>query len=132
MISSAQVHTHWLDPLEACNGPLQGSQLGVKIKWPNDIYCDNFKLGGILCHSTYRDHKFHLVAGIGLNLDNREPTTCINALVEAKQRAAGLGDPFATICKEVSALDRCARGSLSQVFVRSMRWDMPRGVRFFQ
>lgn len=97
------MHALWRGPLDTCWGA-QGSRLGVKIKWPNDIYCDNLKLGGILCHSTYRDHKFHLVAGIGLNLDNREPTTCINALVEAKQMAAGLRDPFATVSREVSTV----------------------------
>eukprot|EP00884_Botryococcus_braunii_P002285 jgi/Botrbrau1/12057/Bobra.0295s0012.1 len=78
----------------------QGTQLGVKIKWPNDIYCDNLKLGGILCQTTYRDHRFHLVSGVGLNVDNRQPTTCVNGLFEAKQRAAGLPEPYTAISKE--------------------------------
>lgn len=82
----------------------QGTRLGVKIKWPNDIYCDNLKLGGILCQSTYRDQKFHLVSGVGLNVDNRQPTTCVNELFEAKQRVAGLAPPYANISKEVGAL----------------------------
>uniref|UniRef100_A0A1D1XW64 Biotin--protein ligase n=1 Tax=Anthurium amnicola TaxID=1678845 RepID=A0A1D1XW64_9ARAE len=28
--------------------------LGVKIKWPNDLYLNGLKVGGILCTSTYR------------------------------------------------------------------------------
>ncbi|KAH7421307.1 hypothetical protein KP509_13G050300 [Ceratopteris richardii] len=56
--------------------------LPLKIKWPNDIYANNVKLGGVLCTSTYREKKFDVVAGIGLNVENRKPTTCLNALLE--------------------------------------------------
>lgn len=37
--------------------------LDVKIKWPNDLYLDGSKVGGILCTSTYRSKKFHVSAG---------------------------------------------------------------------
>jgi biotin--protein ligase len=61
----------------------QGAELDVRIKWPNDIYANNLKLGGILCHSSYREGQFHVIMGVGLNVSNREPTTCVQALVEA-------------------------------------------------
>ncbi|KAG6526451.1 hypothetical protein ZIOFF_016436 [Zingiber officinale] len=53
--------------------------LDVRIKWPNDLYLNGLKLGGILCTSTYRSKNFNVCAGIGLNLDNEKPTTCLNA-----------------------------------------------------
>ncbi|KAL9245527.1 hypothetical protein vseg_019170 [Gypsophila vaccaria] len=53
-------------------------QLEVKIKWPNDLYLNGLKVGGILCTSTYRSKKFNISVGIGVNVDNRRPTTCLN------------------------------------------------------
>ncbi|XP_017219400.2 biotin--protein ligase 1, chloroplastic isoform X4 [Daucus carota subsp. sativus] len=37
--------------------------LDVRIKWPNDLYLDGLKVGGILCTSTYRSKKFNVSAG---------------------------------------------------------------------
>nr|XP_010926889.1 biotin--protein ligase 2 [Elaeis guineensis] len=66
---------------ESCRA--QGSpQLDVRIKWPNDLYLDGLKVGGILCTSTYRSKKFNVCAGIGLNLDNEKPTTCLNMVLQ--------------------------------------------------
>lgn len=56
--------------------------MDVRIKWPNDVYGNHLKIGGILCQSAYRDQAFHVVIGAGINLFNRQPTTCINALVK--------------------------------------------------
>jgi BirA family biotin operon repressor/biotin-[acetyl-CoA-carboxylase] ligase len=43
------------------------------IKWPNDIYVENNKLGGILIENTIIDNKIHhSVAGIGLNMNQTE------------------------------------------------------------
>ncbi|XP_057816089.1 biotin--protein ligase 2 isoform X1 [Cryptomeria japonica] len=54
----------------------------VRIKWPNDIYANGLKVGGVLCTSTYSSKKFSVTIGIGLNLDNEKPTTCLNALLQ--------------------------------------------------
>lgn len=85
--------------------------LPVKIKWPNDIYANGIKIGGVLCTSTYREKKFNVVvgksvftvssfkflhcltngsllwlqklaAGIGLNVGNKKPTTCLDVLLQ--------------------------------------------------
>ncbi|KAG2240014.1 hypothetical protein Bca52824_091134 [Brassica carinata] len=56
--------------------------IDVKIKWPNDIYLNGLKIGGILCTSTYRSKKFNVSASVGLNVDNEQPTTCLNAAVK--------------------------------------------------
>jgi len=68
----------------------QGSEVDVRIKWPNDIYAHGLKLAGILCQSAYRNQRFQVVIGIGLNLSNRQPTTCVDALIEEKHREMGL------------------------------------------
>ncbi|KAL8144520.1 hypothetical protein V2J09_017552, partial [Rumex salicifolius] len=57
-------------------------QLNVRVKWPNDLYLDGLKVGGILCTSTYTSKKFNVSVGIGLNVDNRQPTTCLNACLQ--------------------------------------------------
>lgn len=54
----------------------------VRIKWPNDIYAEGLKIGGVLCTSTYSSKKFNVTVGIGLNVDNEKPTTCLNSLLQ--------------------------------------------------
>ncbi|CAH8376714.1 unnamed protein product [Eruca vesicaria subsp. sativa] len=56
--------------------------IDLKIKWPNDLYLNGLKVGGILCTSTYRSRKFHVSVGVGLNVDNDQPTTCLNAVLK--------------------------------------------------
>ncbi|XP_038714741.1 biotin--protein ligase 2-like [Tripterygium wilfordii] len=62
--------------------------LDVRIKWPNDLYLNGFKVGGILCTSAYRSKKFDVSAGIGLNVDNGKPTTCLNDKLRELSAAA--------------------------------------------
>nr|GMD95012.1 biotin--protein ligase 2-like [Ipomoea batatas] len=57
-------------------------RLDVRIKWPNDLYLGGLKVGGILCTSTYKSQKFNISAGIGINVDNEKPTTCLNAVLQ--------------------------------------------------
>lgn len=63
---------------------MQGHVLDIRIKWPNDMYSNGMKVGGILCHSTYRSKQFCVVIGVGLNLDNSQPTTCVNDVLQRK------------------------------------------------
>ncbi|XP_031390534.1 biotin--protein ligase 2-like isoform X1 [Punica granatum] len=55
--------------------------LDVRIKWPNDLYLNGLKVGGILCTSTYKSKKFNVSAGIGLNVDNDKPSICLNSVL---------------------------------------------------
>lgn len=55
--------------------------IDVRIKWPNDLYLNGIKVGGILCTSTYSSKKFNVSVGIGLNVDNELPTTCLNKVL---------------------------------------------------
>ena len=59
----------------------------MRIKWPNDVYGVGLKLGGVLCQSAYRGGRFQVVVGVGLNLANRAPTTCVDALIDARHRS---------------------------------------------
>ena len=67
----------------------------MRIKWPNDLYSNSLKLGGILCHSVYREAKFHLVVGAGINVTNREPSICVQQILEdaaAEERGSSSGE----------------------------------------
>jgi biotin--protein ligase len=55
--------------------------LDVQIKWPNDIYYSGVKIGGALIHTTWTASKFTVLTGIGLNVSNSQPTTCLDDIV---------------------------------------------------
>lgn len=79
---------------------LQAHGIDIKIKWPNDIYSKGMKLGGILCHSTYRSKEFQVVIGVGLNLDNSQPTTCVNDILCQQHADLQLQSEFQPIKRE--------------------------------
>ncbi|KAG2907642.1 hypothetical protein PC115_g13852 [Phytophthora cactorum] len=62
-----------------------GSAGPVKIKWPNDIYANQAKIGGILCQSEYRDGKFSVTTGIGINISNQTPTICLQDILGTEE-----------------------------------------------
>ena len=54
----------------ACAGIESQTRIPVRIKWPNDLFIDNKKVGGILLEmSGERDEVEWIVAGIGLNVN---------------------------------------------------------------
>lgn len=70
---------------------MQGTLPDVAIKWPNDIYSGGLKLGGALIHTNWRSDRFSVVCGIGLNVSNREPTTCLDELLSRQRAEVRLG-----------------------------------------
>lgn len=46
-------------------------EMGVyaKVKWPNDVYIDNKKVGGILSELVTEDGNTYIVLGVGMNVD---------------------------------------------------------------
>ncbi|KAG2429540.1 hypothetical protein HXX76_010775 [Chlamydomonas incerta] len=62
--------------------------LDVRIKWPNDIYASGVKIAGALIHTTWQGNCFNVITGIGLNVNNRQPTTCLDELLEKAAAAA--------------------------------------------
>ncbi|KAG2438269.1 hypothetical protein HYH02_010967 [Chlamydomonas schloesseri] len=75
--------------------------LDVRIKWPNDIYASGVKIAGALIHTTWQGNCFNVITGIGLNVNNRQPTTCLDELLEKAAAAAGGAPPAAPLPREV-------------------------------
>ncbi|HET7042087.1 MAG TPA: hypothetical protein VFI13_08700, partial [Gemmatimonadales bacterium] len=47
----------------------------VALKWPNDLYLEGKKVGGLLCEARWRGHElWWVVVGLGLNVANAVPT----------------------------------------------------------
>lgn len=108
-------------------------KLGIRLKWPNDVYADfgdqasgqrYRKIGGILINSSFRDGVFSLVAGAcsfpvflhfatmltlslpsgcGVNVSNPRPTTSVNELLH-ELRSDGACERQPFRCEEVLAL----------------------------
>eukprot|EP01027_Heterolobosea_sp_BB2_P014634 GEZU01020997.1.p1 GENE.GEZU01020997.1~~GEZU01020997.1.p1 ORF type:complete len:230 (-),score=69.45 GEZU01020997.1:79-768(-) len=91
-------------------------KLNVKIKWPNDIYAvlddgddqkqqqqRQLKIGGIICHSSYLPDvaKFDITTGVGINVWNEEPTTCLNALLRRVVNENTAGSNTTTTMKPI-------------------------------
>ncbi|KAF7251066.1 Biotin--protein ligase [Varanus komodoensis] len=56
--------------------------IDLRVKWPNDIYySDLMKLGGVLVNSTLTGDTFHILIGCGFNVNNSNPTICINDVI---------------------------------------------------
>ena len=87
--------------LSLTSSAVQGCDVDIKIKWPNDIYSNGMKIGGILCHSTYRAKEFQVVIGVGLNLDNSQPTTCVNDVLKHQHTHLQLQTKLEPIIREV-------------------------------
>jgi biotin--protein ligase len=79
----------YLVSLALVRGCTQATEGGceVNIKWPNDIYANrSLKVGGILCQSHHDGGKFVVTTGVGLNVENEQPTTCLSALAKRRVR----------------------------------------------
>jgi BirA family biotin operon repressor/biotin-[acetyl-CoA-carboxylase] ligase len=90
-----------IDALE----PILGSQL--KIKWPNDIYYDDKKLGGILIENLLQGNQIkNSVIGIGLNINQESfPLDVANAvsLKQILHKDYELKSLLSEICKNIEA-----------------------------
>lgn len=51
--------------------PILGSA-PIQLKWPNDLFINERKLGGILCESRWRGSSARTVIGIGINLKHHD------------------------------------------------------------
>jgi biotin--protein ligase len=54
----------------------------VRVKWPNDIYLGKAKIGGILVDSETSGSLIVMNIGVGVNVDNDMPTTCLNSVTK--------------------------------------------------
>lgn len=44
----------------------------ITVKWPNDIYWNDKKLGGILIENSFQANKVKTIIGVGLNVNQKE------------------------------------------------------------
>ncbi|XP_050832746.1 biotin--protein ligase [Serinus canaria] len=83
----------------------------LRVKWPNDIYySDLMKIGGVLVNSTLLETTFHILIGFGFNVNNSNPTICINDLIAKFNRDEGTElEPLSADCliaRTVTVLER--------------------------
>lgn len=77
--------------VDAVKSVPEWSCITVKIKWPNDVYVHNKKVGGVLCECSVRANSFDVTVGVGVNVCNAAPTTCLKGEI-----ASALGGAHAT------------------------------------
>ena len=59
--------------LEAWSRATQGENFNFEIKWPNDIYLDGIKMGGILIENNFQARQWSFsIIGIGLNINQKQ------------------------------------------------------------
>ncbi|WWC68621.1 biotin-[acetyl-CoA-carboxylase] ligase [Kwoniella pini CBS 10737] len=94
-LSSKMVFIQYIMALAVCEAVDEDGRLGVRIKWPNDIYAEvegvggteigsgkkgKAKLGGILVNTNFVGGKWRIVVGCGINVLNALPTTSLSQL----------------------------------------------------
>ncbi|EDW81058.1 uncharacterized protein Dwil_GK11222 [Drosophila willistoni] len=57
--------------------------LDIALKWPNDIYANgDIKIGGLIVNTTLLGSQAIVNIGGGINLNNSNPTVCINDMIK--------------------------------------------------
>lgn len=80
-MSSKLVFVQYLAALAICEAVDPSGKLGVRIKWPNDVYtADGRKLGGILVNTNLVNGEWRVIVGCGVNVLNALPTTSLSQL----------------------------------------------------
>lgn len=55
------------------------SCIPARIKWPNDVYVDGYKVGGVLCEAFTQGDRFDVIVGVGVNVLNQVPTLSLES-----------------------------------------------------
>ncbi len=58
--------------------------LDIRVKWPNDVYCNKTKskLSGILVTSIVSGNEVNVLIGCGINVYNSQPSLCLNDIID--------------------------------------------------
>ena len=84
-----------------------------RIKWPNDIHAmlqdgSTLKVGGIICQSLAVGGSYSIVVGLGINVDNDEPTVSVNSVLQQEPGMQAVRvtreQLLACICSQLEAL----------------------------
>lgn len=105
----------------------------IRIKWPNDVFARNVKIGGVLCEATVRNGEFHVTVGVGVNVTNAKPTACLLQAVEeavGSVNAKGMREVFTA--RYLTAFEKLfdefsARGFTGRILERYLRLWMHEG-----
>src|SRR5690606_10094291 len=86
--------------------PLVGN--GISIKWPNDIYYQNRKLGGILIENIISGQSFKSsIIGIGLNVNQQhfqpELKDRATSIYQILHKDVNLDELLAVICSQIES-----------------------------
>jgi BirA family biotin operon repressor/biotin-[acetyl-CoA-carboxylase] ligase len=96
----------------------------VRLKWPNDLYVDERKLGGILIEARWREGRLEWVAiGVGINVFVPDDMPTVGSLDSGTQRVEVLTEVIPAMRDAA-----CASGLLSDI--EMMEWnarDLARG-----
>lgn len=110
-MSSKIVFIQYLMALAVCEAIDEDGRLGVRVKWPNDIYAEcegvggtavgsgqkgRAKLGGILVNTNFVGGQWRIVIGTGINVLNALPTTSLSqlhSLLAGKSPEAAIAPP---------------------------------------
>lgn len=68
--------------IEAVTTKIGYENIELNIKWPNDIYYNKTKIGGIIIDSSIEGETIHCFIGCGINVANNFPTLCINDVIK--------------------------------------------------
>lgn len=78
-----------LSSIAAAEALIEATALDIKLRWPNDLYTNGRKLGGILCEGSFRGSAADaFVVGIGINLNQDMESLP----PELRERAVGLSE----------------------------------------
>jgi biotin--protein ligase len=71
----------------------------IGLKWPNDVFYkkEMLKIGGVLVNTHDLGDMFDIILSFGLNVDNREPTTCVNEIIKPTGRQVSIDTVVADI-----------------------------------
>jgi BirA family biotin operon repressor/biotin-[acetyl-CoA-carboxylase] ligase len=61
--------------IEICANEMSLEKQNLDIKWPNDIYINKKKIGGILLESIFYENSVDIILGVGLNIKSEIPYT---------------------------------------------------------
>jgi biotin---protein ligase len=87
----------------------------LRLKWPNDIYAGDYaKMGGLIASSSFMGDQVVCNIGLGFNLTNSEPTSCLQDLLlelNAKAAPMSLEKFLALTFNRLESLINLAQGS---------------------
>jgi len=102
----------------------------IRLKWPNDLYIDQGKLGGILVEARWREQAVEWVA-IGLGVNVRAPTNVETAagLEPGTDRLDVLGDLIPAVLAASRATGPLLTDEMEEFDARDLAGNQSRQVR---